>query len=168
MTHVTCRLTAKNRDQLRNPAFGIRIWVTCFARTCNFCVSNLADSIDERRFYLRDAMLARVLAMTLAVSVHVSLSVCLSVSVSVTSRRLGVLSKRMDRLICFLAWGFFRSVIYCVLRKFRYLQNKGTSVWNFFKTRTKKISPRHIDRRKCYQLSSRKCVIKWTVVSQLS
>ena len=25
MTHVTCRLTAKNRDQLRNPAFGSRV-----------------------------------------------------------------------------------------------------------------------------------------------
>jgi len=23
MTHVTCRLTAKNRDQLRNPTLGI-------------------------------------------------------------------------------------------------------------------------------------------------
>ena len=28
MTHVTCRLTAKNRDQLRNPALGSRVWAT--------------------------------------------------------------------------------------------------------------------------------------------
>ena len=28
MTHSTCRLTAKNRDQLRNPTFGNRVWVT--------------------------------------------------------------------------------------------------------------------------------------------
>jgi len=28
MTHVTCRLTAKNRDQLRNPTLGNRVWVT--------------------------------------------------------------------------------------------------------------------------------------------
>jgi len=28
MTHVTCRLTAKNRDQLRNPALGHRVWAT--------------------------------------------------------------------------------------------------------------------------------------------
>ena len=28
MTHVTCRLTAKNRDQLRNPALGNRVWAT--------------------------------------------------------------------------------------------------------------------------------------------
>jgi len=30
MTHVTCRLTAKNRDQLRNPALGSRVWATFF------------------------------------------------------------------------------------------------------------------------------------------
>ena len=42
MTHVTCRLTAKNRDQLRNPALGSRVWATfvlifsfqCFSATC--------------------------------------------------------------------------------------------------------------------------------------
>jgi len=31
MTHVTCRLTAKNRDQLRNPTLSnrvIRVWAT--------------------------------------------------------------------------------------------------------------------------------------------
>jgi len=28
MTHVTCRLTAKNRDQLRNPTRGNRVWTT--------------------------------------------------------------------------------------------------------------------------------------------
>jgi len=28
ITHVTCRLTAKNRDQLRNPTLGNRVWVT--------------------------------------------------------------------------------------------------------------------------------------------
>ena len=27
MTHVTCRLTAKNRDQLRNPTLGNRVWL---------------------------------------------------------------------------------------------------------------------------------------------
>ena len=26
MIHVTCRLTAKNRDQLRNPTLGNRVW----------------------------------------------------------------------------------------------------------------------------------------------
>jgi len=28
MTHITCRLTAKNRDQLRNPTLGNRVWPT--------------------------------------------------------------------------------------------------------------------------------------------
>jgi len=28
MTHATCRLTAKNRDQLRNPTHGNRVWAT--------------------------------------------------------------------------------------------------------------------------------------------
>ena len=30
MTHVTCRLTAKNRDQLRNPTLGNRVSATFF------------------------------------------------------------------------------------------------------------------------------------------
>jgi len=30
MTHVTCRLTAKNRDQLRNPTLCNRVWATRF------------------------------------------------------------------------------------------------------------------------------------------
>ena len=28
MTHITCRLTAKNRDQLWNPTLGNRVWAT--------------------------------------------------------------------------------------------------------------------------------------------
>jgi len=28
MTHVTCRLTAKNWDQLRNPTLGNRVWAS--------------------------------------------------------------------------------------------------------------------------------------------
>ena len=28
MTHSTCRLTAKNRDQLRNPTLGNRVWAS--------------------------------------------------------------------------------------------------------------------------------------------
>jgi len=28
MIHVTCRLTAQNRDQLRNPTLGNRVWAT--------------------------------------------------------------------------------------------------------------------------------------------
>ena len=28
ITHVTCRLTAKDRDQLRNTTLGNRVWAT--------------------------------------------------------------------------------------------------------------------------------------------
>ena len=34
MTHVTCRLTAKNRDQLRNTTLGNRVWASFTFRTC--------------------------------------------------------------------------------------------------------------------------------------
>jgi len=36
MTHVTCRLTAKNRDQVRNPILGNRVWA-------NFTFTVLSD-----------------------------------------------------------------------------------------------------------------------------
>ena len=36
MIRVTCRLTAKNRDQLRNPTLGNRIWATFFAWSVDF------------------------------------------------------------------------------------------------------------------------------------
>ena len=35
MNHVTYRLTAKNRDQLRNPTLGNRVWTT-FNACCMF------------------------------------------------------------------------------------------------------------------------------------
>jgi len=39
MTHVTCRLTAKNWDHLRNPTLGSRVWAT-------FTVSKLVQTHD--------------------------------------------------------------------------------------------------------------------------
>ena len=36
MTHVTCRLAAKNRDQLRNATLGNRVWAA-FTFYCGFC-----------------------------------------------------------------------------------------------------------------------------------
>ena len=33
MTHVTCRLTAKNRDQFRSPTLGNRVWASLFKCT---------------------------------------------------------------------------------------------------------------------------------------
>ena len=57
MTHVTCRLTAKNRDQFRNPTLGNRVWdygqpflpqasaFLCYALRCEYCMYTHARSI---------------------------------------------------------------------------------------------------------------------------
>jgi len=39
-SHVTCRLTAKNRDQLRNPTLGNRVWATFFTFVTNVVSDN--------------------------------------------------------------------------------------------------------------------------------
>jgi len=74
---------------------------------------------------------------------------------------------------------FLRNVLYlsgiitlrCVVRKFGYLQNKGTSLWKFVLDsglRKYRHSISVVEAR--YQLSSAKVqsVINWTVVGQLS
>jgi len=33
MIHITCRLTAKNRDQLWNPMLGNRVWAIFYVET---------------------------------------------------------------------------------------------------------------------------------------
>ena len=38
MTHVTCWLTAKDRDQLRNPTLGNRVWATFLGYNALLCV----------------------------------------------------------------------------------------------------------------------------------
>jgi len=50
MTHVTCRLTAKNRDQLRNPTLGSRVRATFLLPPV---VKVLLDA-RERRFCTPD------------------------------------------------------------------------------------------------------------------
>jgi len=44
MTQVTCRLTAKYRDQLRNPTLGNRVWAT-FTIFSNVVVPEKAAAI---------------------------------------------------------------------------------------------------------------------------
>ena len=40
MTRVTCRLTAKNRDQLQNPTLGSQVWATfTFLESSHRCLS---------------------------------------------------------------------------------------------------------------------------------
>jgi len=50
MTHVTCRLTAKNRDQLRNPTLGNRVWAsfTFLVLNCR-CRLTQVDSYSGRK-----------------------------------------------------------------------------------------------------------------------
>ena len=50
MTHVTCRLTAKNRDQLRNPTLGNRVWATLFYPT--LCYKEFVVPPEMKAFFL--------------------------------------------------------------------------------------------------------------------
>jgi len=100
-------------------------------------------------------MLARLLAMAL----------CLSPD--------GVLSKRMDGLSLFVARRllFTLPIRYCVLRKFWYIHNKGTCLWNFvlncgLETFRKGISIVNLAQERS-QLKSHS-EINWTVVGQPS
>ena len=44
MTHVTCRLTAKNRNRHRNPRFGSRVWAT-FTFTFTIAILTAINSV---------------------------------------------------------------------------------------------------------------------------
>jgi len=54
MTHVACRLTAKNRDQLRNPTLGSQVWATFTflisdaTSGCQYCSSSLLVQAMKR------------------------------------------------------------------------------------------------------------------------
>jgi len=43
MTHVTCSLTAKNRDQPRNPTLGNQAWATFFTNWLNTAAYTQSD-----------------------------------------------------------------------------------------------------------------------------
>ena len=48
MTHVTCRLTAKNRDQLRIPMLGGRVWAYCIHIVCcGWLCAERQDAVAE-------------------------------------------------------------------------------------------------------------------------
>ena len=49
MTHVTFRLTAKNRDQLRNPTLGSRVWATFTFFTRTVFLHTAPSQSDMRR-----------------------------------------------------------------------------------------------------------------------
>ena len=73
-------------------------------------------------FYPRDAMLARYYS-------YGQVSVCLCRSV--TSRIQVTSLIWLKRSSWFWHGGFLPPVLHCVTRKFGYLQNNGTSLWNF-------------------------------------
>ena len=47
MTHVTCRLTAKNQDQLRNPTLGNRLWATSTLFTEGWALNVTTATLDR-------------------------------------------------------------------------------------------------------------------------
>ena len=57
MAHVTCRLAAKNRDQLRNPTLGNRVWATFLpelvAASLVWSLSSLLCSVSVK-YYCRE------------------------------------------------------------------------------------------------------------------
>jgi len=79
MTHVTCRLTANNRDQLQNPMLGNRVWAI-FAffmllelLSCSFdrqLVFNHRQSLADELRQESDAAMTLHLASVLLIHVH--------------------------------------------------------------------------------------------------
>ena len=68
---------------------------------------------------------------------------------------------------------FLSPVLHCIKKKFGYLQNKGTFLWNFVQNSgVKKFRHGISIVETCYQLSSIKVdahsVTNWAVVGQLS
>ena len=81
---------------------------------CNSCVSSIFTA-------------QRYAGMVYAVAI------CLFIRPFVCLSQVGIVSKRLNRAgFCY--GGFLRPVPHCVMRKFGYLQNKGTSLWNLSQT----------------------------------
>jgi len=67
MTHATCSLTTKNRDQLRNPTLGDRVWAAfyCMKKTGKIHTANARLGVNVRRamshtlYTLRGVAIAR-------------------------------------------------------------------------------------------------------------
>ena len=66
MTHVTCRLTATIRDQLRNPVLSNRVWASFTLSIITTIIIDNNITISVFRFYLpvacwRDSVFASML-----------------------------------------------------------------------------------------------------------
>ena len=77
MTHVTCRLTAKNRDQLRNLTLGNRVWATFLHVNLVYLNINLDFLVCTKQIMLKKLKPLR------SVKVHLT---CVTVSVWDTKR----------------------------------------------------------------------------------
>ena len=64
MTHVTCRLTAKNRDQLRNGTLGNRVWATFIFTFIGSNILEAFTSISRRRWTRATRYLKRIVLYT--------------------------------------------------------------------------------------------------------
>jgi len=60
MTHVTCRLIAKNRDQLRNSALGSRVRATFLAPSDFYWFPLLKEQLRGRQFSSDNEVIASV------------------------------------------------------------------------------------------------------------
>jgi len=60
MTHVTCRLTAKNRDQLRNLTLGARVWATFTFLTESLLTPDFGSEFPTAGAEYRNARFANV------------------------------------------------------------------------------------------------------------
>ena len=56
MTHVACRLTAKNRDPLRNPTLGSQVWAM-FTFQCRCVCRRLSGVVQD---YIHGEVLPRI------------------------------------------------------------------------------------------------------------
>ena len=61
----------------------------------------------------------------------ITISLCPPACVRLCLSHVGVLSKRKNESSCFWHGSFLQRILHRVLRKSEYLQNKGTSLWNF-------------------------------------
>jgi len=96
MTHITCRLTAKNRDQLQNPMLGNRVWAAFF--TTSIVVVRMYPSLEPLTephrlvVCLHSAVTTTTIATTttcivvvVVVRTYPSLMVCLHSAVTTTT-----------------------------------------------------------------------------------
>jgi len=91
MTHVTCRLTAKNRDQLRNPTLGNRVTFCLFLLLVRWFLDIMCYPRRSRLFLLNGFAMATTFFLSRIASIPPYWYKVYSVYGSATSRQLGVM-----------------------------------------------------------------------------